>query len=562
MIEHRSPISGIAAGPGGRIATAGYDNLVILWDGRRALARAAHDHLANQCAFDATGRFLVSASSDYTARVWSVPDLRLLAVLGDHEDDVEMAVFDPAGTRVATASRDHRVRVFSRDGTLLRRLEGHAADVISVAWDASGDAVVSSSDDGTVRYWDARAGTLLSTVALGAETDTVVVGGDGTLFAGDDHGEVVVITPAGTHRVKAHRAGVKRLAVDRAGATLASSSYDRTLRTWRIAGGALEPLFTTALPPSAWARSVTFADGGRLLVGTFGTTFAVLEPAEGTWDLDGVRDTPGLNALHGAGGCVFAVGDAGRVFRNGAEIARLGSPCNFVTTWRGRVLAGGHLGALFDVETGAVLHRHPSPLNCAATLAGGDLLVGTYTGEGLRLREDGDGLRLVETRRLHEQAVKGVASSGEAVFSVSAAGDAGLHTFGDAPASRRLPAAHEKIANAVCALADGRFASVSRDRNLRLWTGERAEVVPTPHAHSVKCVAATADGRHVATGAYDGTVAFFDLESATWGPLARPTCAGVSSLCAAPGSGGSVLAGAFDGSVHRVDAAGRTETWP
>ena len=95
------------------MATAGYDNRLILWSGREALARAFHDHLVNQCAFDRAGRSLVSASSDYTARVWTLPELRLQTVLGDHRDDVEMAVFAPSGERIATASRDHCVRVFS-----------------------------------------------------------------------------------------------------------------------------------------------------------------------------------------------------------------------------------------------------------------------------------------------------------------------------------------------------------------------------------------------------------------------------------------------------------------
>ncbi len=536
MIEHRSPQSGIAVGPGGLVATAGYDNRVVLWRGRRALTRACHDHLANQCAFDASGRLLVSASSDYTARVWSVPDLRLRAVLGDHEDDVEMAVFDPAGARVATASRDGRVRIFSRDGALLHRMEGHRADVISVAW--ADDAVVSSSDDGTVRHWDARTGAPLAVVELGAETDTVVVAPDGVLFAGDDRGDIVCIGPAGTHRVAAHRAGIKRLALR--GDRLVSSSYDRTLRTWRVDGDRLEPLCATELPAVVWARAVAVDERGRVLTGTFGTTYAAFDPATGAWDVEGVGDTPGLNAVHAAGGHVYTVGDAGRVRRDGVEIARLGSSCNFLARWGDRVVAGGQLGALFDAECGDVLYQHTSPLNCATVTGGGDLVVGTYTGEGLRFT----GGR-VDVLRLHEQAVKGVAAQGERLFSVSAAGDAAL-----LGAWRRADA-HDRIANGVCALRDGRFATVSRDRMLRLWDGDRADVVPSPHTHSIKCVAA--GGRFVATGSYDGTIALFDLERDDWGAIVRPTCAGISSLCA---DGEAFLASAYDGHVWRVDGRG------
>jgi toxoflavin biosynthesis protein ToxC len=49
VIQHKSPISGIDAS-GTLIATAGYDNRVILWDAatRTALAEGRHDRLASQ----------------------------------------------------------------------------------------------------------------------------------------------------------------------------------------------------------------------------------------------------------------------------------------------------------------------------------------------------------------------------------------------------------------------------------------------------------------------------------------------------------------------------------
>src|SRR5262245_43173870 len=125
MIHHVSPISGVDALGDAYVATAGYDNQVILWDVRSktAVARGCHDHLANQCRFSACGRFLASASSDTTARLWAMPSMRLLAVMGDHEDDVEMAVPCPDSRRVATASRDHRVRVFDFAGRCEHTLE-------------------------------------------------------------------------------------------------------------------------------------------------------------------------------------------------------------------------------------------------------------------------------------------------------------------------------------------------------------------------------------------------------------------------------------------------------
>ena len=61
MICHRGPISGVDSYDR-YVVTAGYDNVLILWDveSGTALAKAHHDHLVNQCIFDPTGNFVAS----------------------------------------------------------------------------------------------------------------------------------------------------------------------------------------------------------------------------------------------------------------------------------------------------------------------------------------------------------------------------------------------------------------------------------------------------------------------------------------------------------------------
>ncbi|MGW7110318.1 WD40 repeat domain-containing protein [Streptomyces xanthophaeus] len=560
MIKHTSPISGIDA-RGDLVVTAGYDNRIILWNAltRTAITEARHDHLANQCRFSSSGRIVVTSSSDYSARLWSVPDLRLISVLTDQKDDVEMTVVSPDETRVATASRDHIARIYDLDGRLIHRLEGHEEDVLSVEWVRGGAELVTTSDDGTVRRWDAAGGALLSTIDLGdVETDTVAVLGVDSFALGNDEGELILIDPSGTRRHRVHDAGIKRIAYDAEAGLLLSSSYDRTVRLWRLERGA-EPvhLLTSQVPADVWLRSCAKLDDTRWVFGTFGSSYAVFDRADGSWDLSAVTPTPGLNAVTDTPTGRFTVGDSGTVRRDEDVVTELGSCCNFITPVAGTVVSGGQLGALYDATTGALLHQHRSPLNCAAVHTAADgsetLVVGTYTGEALVLRDEGSGLQLVGEHRIQDNAIKGVAVQGDVLFSVCATGAAKWHALPDLKPVADNAAAHARIANGAAGLPDGRFVSVSRDLTLRIWTaaGEQQAVVTTPHLNSIKCVAVDPHTSLIATGGYHGQVAVYDPGAGEWVCDTRPTPAGISAL-APGGAPGRFLASSYDGCVYEI----------
>lgn len=558
MIQHTAPISGIAAFRDRYVATAGYDNRLILWDQRThaSLARANHDHLVNQCAFSPDGTLLVSSSSDYGARLWSVPDLRLVAVLAEHGDDVEMSVFDPGGQQVATASRDHVVRVFDLEGRLNAAFEGHTADVISVEWSACSTSLISSSDDGTIKRWSLVDGSLLEDIDLqGVETDTLAIHANGTIYAGNDHGELLVISKGSVTRTPAHAAGVKRVVLDRDREKLVTLSYDRTMSLWDVSEADPELVRRTSYPDDVWARSCAFAGASSLVFATFGATYRTYDVAADRWTAEDVPTTGGVNAVCTFLGTRVTVGDAG-IVRRGAEVRhKLGSLCNFLTPADDRILTGGQLGRLFDAASGEVIHQHHSPLNCGATFIKDGVLhavIGSYTGEAIVLRLDSDGVTHVADVRMHENAIKGIAVSDGIIFSVCA--DTSASWFDAASLDRvaHLPEAHRKIANGCAALPGGRFASVSRDLTLRLWNADRSAVeVPEAHDHSIKCVASDSRGRWVATGSYYGTVAIYDVGRGEWFDMLRPTASGISSLCV-DDAARQFLASSYDGQVYPI----------
>lgn len=558
MIKHRSPISGIAAFGTDFVATAGYDNQVILWDAKTkiALARGMHDHLANQASFSPDGKFLVTSSSDHTARLWSVPDMKLLAVFADQLDDVEMSVFHPTRQLVATASRDHKVRVYDFGGQLNTSFSGHEADVISVAWSVDGEELVSSSDDGTIRRWSLQSGKQIDNIDLGGiETDTIAIARDGRIFAGNDEGQIIVIENGKTSTYSAHAAGIKRLVYQASENLLVSLSYDRAMRVWATAGAELQPLATASMPSDVWPRSCAFLDADNLVFATFGSAYASYQISTGQWDLTNVLPTPGVNAVAVVNGQRLTIGDGGILWIDGKQTTELGSLCNFLTPIGKRVLTGGQMGKVMDALNGELLYQHRSPLNCGAAFERNGVphvVVGTYTGEGLVFACPEQGpVELVASLPLHANAVKAVAVSDGQIFSVCADTGASWFSIDSLQESGRLDAAHFRIANGCAALPGARFVSVSRDHKLRIWQGRQAQVIDTPHTHSIKCVATSDDGRMIASGSYFGMVALYDVVTASWATVQRPTTAGISSLCF-DAAQQCFLAGSYDGQVYEI----------
>ena len=160
-----------------------------------------HANVVRSARLSGDGRYAVTTSSDHTAKVWATADGRLVSLLAGHSDVVTDAVFVDHAERVVTGSLDGTVRVWDSgtqpeleirdvkgpakptrvaessvgaraeaDGEVIRLrtaggkvlvLRGHRDDVNSVAFDASGSLLVSSSRDHDARIWDARSGRLL-----------------------------------------------------------------------------------------------------------------------------------------------------------------------------------------------------------------------------------------------------------------------------------------------------------------------------------------------------------------------------------------------------------------
>jgi len=98
---------------------------VRLWTNASADERRvrSHDDWVTDANATADGEFLVTASVDGTARIWSTQSGAPIAVLRGHRDSVDRAVISRNGGRVVTASSDGTVRIWqvTRPLVLARR---------------------------------------------------------------------------------------------------------------------------------------------------------------------------------------------------------------------------------------------------------------------------------------------------------------------------------------------------------------------------------------------------------------------------------------------------------
>ena len=529
---------------------------MILWNrhSRKAVARGTHDHLVNNCAFSSDGKWLLTASSDYSARLWSLPSMRLQAVFAEHADDVDMAVFSPDNSRIATCALDRQVRIFDMSGSCLQTFCGHTGNVLALAWTADGRYLVSTSVDGTIRQWDVAHGNEISKTDLCIRTDSLEIAADGLIYAGDDLGRIAIIGTNQTQFVQAHLAGIKKVALNACGDTLVCLSYDRSMSVWRISTDSLPvEINRTPLPENIWARAAVVLSDDKVATGTFGSSYAVFDLTTGLWDMQAVMPGLALNDVITVGADVYAVGDSGTVFKNNRVAAEMGSLCNFLLKSNHRLLTGGQMGTLLDAETAEVIYTNHSPLNCGVLFSHDSchfVAVGTYTGEVLVFEELADG-DLVFTRKLkiYDNAVKGLSFCNGLLFSVCASTDIAWHRVSDWKLVKEIDRAHDRIANDCCAIDDEHFATVSRDKTLRIWADEKTEIYPSPHPHSVKCISVSEDHSTLLTGCYGGTLAMFDLTSRKWTQVERPTMSGISSI-AWDESGHRFLAASYDGHIY------------
>jgi len=161
-------------------------------------------------------------------------------------------------------------------------------------------------------------------------------------------------------------------------------------------------------------------------------------------------------------------------------------------------------------------------------------------------------LEYINTVQMASNAIKGICSNGQNIAIVGATGVIAIFSNNDFKLINIVEDGHDGISNGIVSLSDGRFATVSRDRYLRLWSSDAitVEKIKTPHDHSIKDISSWENSHTIVTGSYNGLVGMYCWKSGTWKTM-RPTNSGISAITLGKVKN-QYLASSYNGEIYII----------
>ncbi len=571
---------------GVRVATAGADGLVKIWDvltGKMTHLFRGHAGWAWGVAFSPDGTRLASAGLDGMIRIWNASaeadaDLdRPLKTLGGHDGAVFGVAFSPDGSKLASAGSDATVRIWNLAGpeTRTRILKGHEREVICVTFHPDGNRIASGGADRKVRIWNLASGrehasfhvatSRINALAFHPDGRRLAIGGlDRSVSVRDVENSQLIFDYPG------HAHSVLYVGFSPDGKVLATASQDATIKLWnpnsepglrelRFDGespkvrpnpGQSEP---TATNPR-WVGGLSFSPTrGELAAAGTNQTVAVWNSASGRLK----------RTFRGGGATMIAVA----YDPSGTRLASAGSD-RIVRVWDLR--AGGDPITFSDRSEGFSSLAF-SPDGTMLATGGGDLpeVVQAPTEKVPRASSDGRTIRIwnpatgreIRSLQGHIGSIHAIAFGPDGTRLVSAGADGNVRIWD--PGSGDLLSVLKGHSGAVFAVAfssDGSriaTAGADPDRSICIWDAVNGRpILPLRnHTNWIMGLAFSPDGTRLASAGADQTVRIWDPVRGREVLTLRGPYDRVFDVAFSP-DGSDLAAASADGIVRIWEAAG------
>ncbi|MFO0991613.1 MAG: WD40 repeat domain-containing protein [Hyphomicrobiales bacterium] len=176
-------------------------------DGAKYQTLSGNRSPVSAAVFSPEGQFVATGTLDGIARICSIKDGSPVAILEGHTKALLDVAFSHDGKSLVTASRDGTARLWNMaDGTAETVLRGHSGGINSVAFSPNDRFIVTaSSQDRTVRLWEAKSGRQIALLSAPSDASTATpalttaaFNSDGTeiaIVSGDQNARAVHVFP-------------------------------------------------------------------------------------------------------------------------------------------------------------------------------------------------------------------------------------------------------------------------------------------------------------------------------------------------------------------------------